>query len=195
MINAAFALDLGVMWRTGSPAYQSIVTRGLGLEENEKIVGFLYLGTKMGRRSRGRTPIILTLLANGVRMASRSVDMQCWKCGAELKNLLLPFSRYEECGKCRADLHACLGCRHYDPTPRTPAAKTGPISSSIKIKRIFATFSRAHESLQTPDTAAAQKARAALAEMFGEDLPADDVDSTQSDQALAELKRLFGESE
>ena len=46
MINAAFALDLGVMWRTGSPAYQSIVMRGLGLEENEKIVGFLYLGTK-----------------------------------------------------------------------------------------------------------------------------------------------------
>lgn len=48
MINAAFALDLGVMWRTGSPTYQSIVMRGLGLEENEKIVGFLYLGTKTG---------------------------------------------------------------------------------------------------------------------------------------------------
>jgi nitroreductase len=48
MINAAFALDLGVMWRTGSPAYQSIVMRGLGLEANEKIVGFLYLGTKTG---------------------------------------------------------------------------------------------------------------------------------------------------
>ena len=48
MINAAFALDLGVIWRTGSPAYQSIVTQGLGLEESEKIIGFLYLGTKAG---------------------------------------------------------------------------------------------------------------------------------------------------
>ena len=101
--------------RTGSPAYQSIVMRGLGLKKMRKSSGSSTLVPKPGRRSRSRTPITLTLLANGVRMASRSVDMQCWKCGAELKNLLLPFSRYEECSKCRADLHACLGCRHYDP--------------------------------------------------------------------------------
>jgi hypothetical protein len=36
--------------------------------------------------------------------------------------------------------------------------------------------------------------------MFGEDLPADDVDSslttqTEADRALAELKKLFGEGE
>ena len=43
----SFALDLGVMWRTGSPAYHSIVTQGLGLKESEKIIGFLYLGTKI----------------------------------------------------------------------------------------------------------------------------------------------------
>ena len=48
-------------------------------------------------------------------MGSRSVDMQCWKCGSELKNLLLPFSRYEECSTCKADLHCCLACRNYDP--------------------------------------------------------------------------------
>ncbi|MGB0231138.1 MAG: hypothetical protein ACPF89_07300 [Pseudohongiellaceae bacterium] len=53
---------------------------------------------------------------------------------------------------------------------------------------------------QPRDTAAAQKARAALAEMFGEDLPADEVDSgltdqTEADRALAELKKMFGEDE
>ncbi|HBW83095.1 MAG TPA: nitroreductase [Gammaproteobacteria bacterium] len=48
MINAAFALGLGAMWRTGAPAYQRIVNQGLGLDENEKIIGFLYLGTKTG---------------------------------------------------------------------------------------------------------------------------------------------------
>ena len=50
------------------------------------------------------------------------------------------------------------------------------------------------------DKAADQKARAALAEIFGEDLPADDVDSiqtaqTEAERTLTELKRLFGESE
>ena len=56
--------------------------RGLGLEENEKIVGFLYLGTKTGPEKPRPDTSSLTLLANGVRMANRSVDMQCWKCGA-----------------------------------------------------------------------------------------------------------------
>ena len=50
------------------------------------------------------------------------------------------------------------------------------------------------------ENAPARKARVAIAEIFGEDLPADDVDSiqaaqTEADQALAELKRLFEERE
>ena len=48
-------------------------------------------------------------------MASRSVTIQCWKCGATLRNLLLPFSRYEECSTCNADLHACVSCKNYAP--------------------------------------------------------------------------------
>lgn len=35
----------GVMWRTGKPAYNAQVHKGLGLEESESIVGFLYTGT------------------------------------------------------------------------------------------------------------------------------------------------------
>lgn len=35
----------GVMWRTGGVAYHSSVHAGLGLEEHEQIVGFLYTGT------------------------------------------------------------------------------------------------------------------------------------------------------
>ncbi len=34
----------GVMWRTGSVAYNAAVREGLGLEEHEQIVGFLYTG-------------------------------------------------------------------------------------------------------------------------------------------------------
>ena len=134
-------------------------------------------------------------------MASRSVDMPCWKCGTELKNVLLPFSRYEECGKCRADLHACLGCRHYDPAAADACREDRADFTLDKDKANFCDFFTVHmRAYRHQDKAAAQKARAALAEIFGEDLPADNVDSiqtaqTEAERALAELKRLFGESE
>lgn len=45
MLNAAFALGVGAMWRTGGFAYDDHVRAGLGLGEGDRIVGFLYLGT------------------------------------------------------------------------------------------------------------------------------------------------------
>ena len=48
MLLAAFAQGVGAMWRTGSMAYNGIVRQGLGLGEQEKIIGFLYLGTAIG---------------------------------------------------------------------------------------------------------------------------------------------------
>lgn len=44
LINAAWALGLGAIWRTGSPAHNSKVAQALGLTENEQIVGFVYVG-------------------------------------------------------------------------------------------------------------------------------------------------------
>tara|TARA_B100000959_G_C14817375_1_gene556375 strand:+ start:369 stop:923 length:555 start_codon:yes stop_codon:yes gene_type:complete len=48
MLLAAFAQGIGAMWRTGSMAYNDTVRQGLGLAEQEKIIGFLYLGTAIG---------------------------------------------------------------------------------------------------------------------------------------------------
>lgn len=45
MLNAAFALGIGAIWRTGDLAFDSIVAAGLGLASHEKIIGFIYLGT------------------------------------------------------------------------------------------------------------------------------------------------------
>lgn len=45
MITAAYALGTGAFWRTGEMAYNPHVMKGLGLTENEQIVGYLYLGT------------------------------------------------------------------------------------------------------------------------------------------------------
>lgn len=49
MLVAAHAQGLGAMWRTGSMAYDKEVSKRLGVAENEKIVGFLYLGQKKGK--------------------------------------------------------------------------------------------------------------------------------------------------
>lgn len=49
MLVACHALGVGAMWRTGGMAYHAVVEQGLGLEANESIVGFLYLGEIEGR--------------------------------------------------------------------------------------------------------------------------------------------------
>lgn len=45
MLTAAFAEGVGAYWRTGPLAYNPVVAEGLGLAENERIDGFIYLGT------------------------------------------------------------------------------------------------------------------------------------------------------
>ena len=115
MLIAAHAQGVGAMWRTGSMACHPLVLQGLGLAVQEKIIGFLYLGTISGPVRSPAVTRCRRILRGVVTMGSRSLDIQCWKCGVELRNLLLPFSRYEECGTCKADLHVCIGCKNYDP--------------------------------------------------------------------------------
>ena len=45
---AAFAQGLGAMWRTGEAAYDTSVKGALGLEPDDVIVGFIYVGTEIG---------------------------------------------------------------------------------------------------------------------------------------------------
>lgn len=59
MLLAAHAQDLGGMWRTGSMAYNKTVKNGLGLENNENITGFLYLGSR-SVPPRKLSPLVLT---------------------------------------------------------------------------------------------------------------------------------------
>ncbi|MBT8765114.1 nitroreductase family protein [Metapseudomonas boanensis] len=50
ILLAAHAQGLGAMWRTGEMSYNRQVAAGLGLSEQERIVGFLYLGSVAGER-------------------------------------------------------------------------------------------------------------------------------------------------
>ncbi|MEQ8955704.1 MAG: hypothetical protein RL120_16350 [Gammaproteobacteria bacterium] len=134
-------------------------------------------------------------------MASRSMDMQCWKCGTELKNLLLPFSRYEECSTCKADLHACIACRHYDPSVSDSCKEDRAEFVLDKDKANFCDYFKPNPSAyKKNEDGEAKAARQKLAELFGEE-PSEDGESArqspqaESDKALAELKRLFGDED
>ena len=50
LMLAAHALGYGSMWRTGSMTYDRVVAKGLGLEPNEKMIGFLYMGEIQGNK-------------------------------------------------------------------------------------------------------------------------------------------------
>lgn len=135
-------------------------------------------------------------------MGSRSMDMQCWKCGTELKNLLLPFSRYEECSTCKADLHVCLACKNYNPNVADACEEDRADFILDKDKANFCDFFKANpRAYKKQDNTAAREARAKLAALFGEELPPEDdqgdpansTPQTEADRALAELKRLFGD--
>ena len=45
MLLAAEQLGCGAMWRTGEMAYNPIVKTGLGLDQSDEIIAYLYLGT------------------------------------------------------------------------------------------------------------------------------------------------------
>jgi nitroreductase len=44
ILTAAYAMELGAIWRTGEMAYDQHVKYSLGLQDNEEIIGFIYLG-------------------------------------------------------------------------------------------------------------------------------------------------------
>lgn len=48
---AAHALGFGAMWRTGPVAYDATVKQALGLEPDDAIIGFIYIGTRVGGSS------------------------------------------------------------------------------------------------------------------------------------------------
>lgn len=45
ILLAAQALELGAFWRSGEFCENTVVAKGLGLQEHEKLIGFMYLGT------------------------------------------------------------------------------------------------------------------------------------------------------
>ena len=51
ILLAANAQGVGAMWRTGAMAYDANVAEGLGVQAEEEIIGFVYLGTPVKQRT------------------------------------------------------------------------------------------------------------------------------------------------
>lgn len=49
---AAHAQGVGAMWRTGVLCYHPSLGKGLGLADNEQLMGFIYLGTPSGVQNK-----------------------------------------------------------------------------------------------------------------------------------------------
>ena len=44
------AMEYSCIWRTGKMAFNEIIQAELGLEKNQEILGYLYIGTEVGKR-------------------------------------------------------------------------------------------------------------------------------------------------
>jgi hypothetical protein len=127
--------------------------------------------------------------------------LQCWKCGEPLKDIILPFSRFEECTVCKADQHVCMLCKEYDKTLANACREDRADFVLEKDKANFCDYFKPRpHAYQRLDDAAALAAKAKLDALFGMETNQDKLPGgegsaqmTEAERAIAELKRLFGD--
>ena len=93
----------------------------------------------------------------------------CWSCGASLQDIPLPFTRLEQCKHCRADLHVCRLCRYYNPNVFDKCDHDMAEPARDVTVANFCHYFRPRPGAFAPDK------------------------KSKSDQALAQLKSLFGD--
>lgn len=55
LVNAAFMMGLGAVWRTGDMAYDPLIEKALDLAAGEQIIGFIYIGTPVSEAGKPPT--------------------------------------------------------------------------------------------------------------------------------------------
>ena len=95
----------------------------------------------------------------------------CWSCGASLTDIPLPFTRLEQCKSCHADLHVCRLCRYYNPniSDKCDHDMAEPV-------RDVAVANFCHYFRPRPNAFSVDK-------------------KSKSDEGLAQLKSLFGDTD
>lgn len=112
-------------------------------------------------------------------------ELVCWRCGANLKAVPLPYGRRAECPACHADLHVCRMCRHYAPGKAKQCME--PMAEEVKDKTRANFCDWLQPGQGKVDKAAPEPGRSALDALFGSE-PAKPADA-----ARKALDDLFGD--
>lgn len=99
------------------------------------------------------------------------MDAQCWKCGAELKDILLSpgrrVARLAECPHCHAELHVCRACIFYAPQVAKQCRETVAEEVKDKVRANFCDYFQLGVDVYRPqDDSAARSAREQLESLF-----------------------------
>lgn len=91
----------------------------------------------------------------------------CYRCGASLEVLSLPFSRQDECPGCSNYLHVCKMCVHYDPRVPRQCREDGADDVTDKDRLNFCDWFKPSDSAFDADRKGEEdQARATLDALF-----------------------------
>ncbi len=99
-----------------------------------------------------------------------SNNWQCWQCGTAVTDQPLPLSTYAECRPCRAQLHSCRQCQHYNPRLRVDCDEPRAESHSEREKANFCDWFKLRREFGEQDEATrSTDHHAELTALFGTD--------------------------
>lgn len=122
-----------------------------------------------------------------------ATELNCWKCGASLKEIPLPFSRYSKCKSCKADLHVCRMCEFYDRTVSKMCRE--PVAEEVKDKQranFCGYLQPSPRAYFVQDRSAADTGKSELENLFGMDAGSSAGTTSDPDAAKQQLDDLFG---
>ena len=95
-------------------------------------------------------------------------NIVCWHCGVSVSEEPLPLSTYAECRPCRAQLHCCRQCQHYNPRLRVDCDEPRAESHSEREKANFCDwFKLRREFVEPGEKAPSVDHKAELNTLFG----------------------------
>ncbi len=139
-----------------------------------------------------------------------TMELICWKCGTEVRDVPLPVGRGEECPQCVASVRVCRMCRFYDPAASNACRE--PMADLVADKEAANTCDYFTPPPPTPAgvTGEAEQARVKLEAIFGkqggqeggagaglarEAEAIGDKSESEAEEARRKLEEMFGKKE
>jgi hypothetical protein len=112
----------------------------------------------------------------------------CYRCGASLAALTLPFSRLDECPSCSVHIHVCRMCEFYDAAVPKKCREDDAEEVTEKERANFCDwFKPAPDAFDPVRADKAAKAQSAVAALFGDG----DEQPSGEDEQLRRAEDLF----